>query len=573
MILNRKKLKIMKRRINIIYVISLTAILSIAGCSEDILEKPTPPGQQTDVTYYKTATGLSYFLNQCYQSLGNYIMTNYTQSLVTIGSLASDDAWAGGENYSDGPDRHNISDYRIFADNSIVIMFWKHLYQCIRYCNIVIDNSSFTEENDPNNIETIRDYVAQAKTLRAYCYFTLVRSFGGVPLSLRGSSLDILPRSSAREVYDQVITDLDEAISSGYLIRHDELSTELKGRITNGAAKALKAKVYLYLAAFEPAKAQEHYSTAYNMAKEVINSGEFSLIPDYSQLWGYDDLFGTESIFEIGYPHPDDNLGTHHWWATWLRPRYIYAVGTRDKIGIEGNAGWGFNTPTQDFVDAFEEGDPRLHWTVWFQGDTTKGLSTDGLYHEICFANSETGYYYRKTTPEEFYAKMDAAMGFKIYRYADLLLVGAEAANEIGNTGDALTWINKVRERARNTPAPFGYESEKIEGVPADVTITDKAQLRDIIRHERRVEMGCEGQRAFDLKRYHGMHGYNMKEIIEKAYLVQGPDYLITNNDPKSGQPRETREIDIDLSKHLLLPIPKSEIEATNGVLDQNPGY
>jgi starch-binding outer membrane protein, SusD/RagB family len=554
-------------------------LLSLTNCSEEILEKPSPPGLETDVTYYQSTDGIKYYLNQVYHSLGEYIMTSHLRSYVSIGSITSDDAWAGGENYGDSPRNHDLNEFRIQSDNREILRYWTHLYQSVRYCNIVIDYASMAIENNPGDEAIINNYKAQAYTIRAYDYFCLVRAFGGVPLVL-SSSIEVVPRNTVSEVYNQVLKDLDVAINSGDLIRADEMPAEDKGRLGIGAAKAILAKVHMFMAAVEPNKASDHFSKAYENAREVINSAEFALVKDYSQLWGYNTQFNSESIFEIGFPHPEDNLGTHHWYSTWQRPRYNYKIGTREKNGNDNNTGWGFNTPTQDFVNAFEEGDPRLHWTVWFPGDSTRGLTSDGLLHEICFAHSQSGYYYRKTTSEEFYANMDASVSKKLYRYADLLLLGAEAANEIGQTADALDWLNMVRERARNTVAAPYHENDKIEGIPADVTTNDQAELRNIIRHERRVELGCEGERFFDLIRWHGTHGYDVEEIIKKAGQVVGPDYLVTYEDQEdgilhhySGQKRSPKEILIELPKHLLLPIPKSEIEATNGILSQNEGY
>jgi len=154
-------------------------------------------------------------------------------------------------------------------------------------------------------------------------------------------------------------------------------------------------------------------------------------------------------------------------------------------------------------------------------------------------------------------------------------LRGAEAANETGNTADALTWLNMVRERARNTVAAKNHEADKVAGIPANVTTTNQDDLRDIIRHERRVELGCEGERYFDLARWHGTHGYDLEEIIENAYLIAGPDYELTTNAQASASetPRNGLNIDVVIPKHLVAPIPQNEVDLTNGVVEQNQDY
>lgn len=554
-------------------LIVLTTTIVFSGCSEDFLDKPIPPGQQTDATLYKTADGLNYLLNLGFMGLSEYFDTDahFPICHLTLGSIRSDDAGSG-KGVVLYWEAFDINNFLLFEDNLFVYGLYKSHYLSIRYCNAVINNADFALENPGEDKERVRNLVAQAKTLRAFNYFSLARAFGDVVLIL-DESITKRPRDPVIEAYNQTVNDLKETIASGALKRRDELSSEQLGQITIGAARAILAKTYMYMAAEEPENAEEYYRSAYNEAKIVIESGEYQLYSNYGDLWQFDSQFGPESIFEIGYPEPGENFLQHHWWASWMRPLYIYKPGTRQRMGTDSYRGWGHNTPTQDFVNAFEEGDPRLHWSVWFPGDSTAGLTEGEELHEICFVASETGYYFRKTTPEEFIPSVKSFLGFKIYRYADLLLIGAEAGNETGETADALAWLEMVRNRARTTPAPFGHESDKIEGVPAEVTTANQAELREIIRHERRVELGSEGDRFYDLKRWHGTHGYDLREIIEAANMVPGPDYLVTENENLSGQPRQPENVNIDLPKHLLLPIPKAEMLINSGVIKQNEGY
>jgi hypothetical protein len=560
----------------------IASLIGFWGCDDDFLEIPIPPGQQTDVQQYQSATGLEHILNQAYAAYGEYFSMHFPMGYYTLGSIRSDDAWAGGE-YNDVTDRHNINEFRIFADNSLLPEVWNQCYLSIRYCNIVIDNAFFALENDPTNdeVDHVNSLIAQAHVLRGWGYFMLGRTFGDVPLLLKAGVIEVKPRDPILDVYKQAIKDFQTAIESGHLTKITEsIPSSEKGRMNEGAAYAFMAKTYMYMASVDRDNEMEHFQSAYNAAKTLINSGFYGLLSDYSELWKLENKFTKESIYEVGYPPAGLSRLHHHWYATWLRPRYIYkldtlGLGTREYQAIDGNHGWGFNTPTQDFVDAFAKGDPRLHWTVWFQGDSTTGLSKDGLPHEINFFSSRSGYYYRKTTKDEHFETTKSFMNFKVYRYADLLLIGAEAANEIGESEDALKWLNMIRERARNTVAAKGYEDEKIEGVPLDVTISDKNALRDTIRYERRVELGCEGERFFDLARWHGTHGYDLEQIIENAYKKAGPDYNLTTNAPAAASeaPREPLPVDVQLPKHLLAPIPQNEVELTNGVVKQNPGY
>jgi len=570
--------KILNTRIKRIILFSIIALLiPFGGCDKDFLEIPIPPGQKTDVQQYQEPSGLEYLLNIAYSAYGEYFSMHFPMGYITLGSIRSDDAWAGGEINQVG-DRVDVSEFRLFADNSLPSEIWNQCYLSIRYCNIVIDNAHFALENDPtpDEINAINGFIAQSHVLRGWGYFMLARTFGDVPLLLNSGLIEVKPKDPVLDVYKQAIADFQTAMESGHLTGIDEsIPSEEKGRVNDGTAYALMAKTYMYMASADRENEMSYFQSAYSAAKTLISSNFYQLVPDYSDLWSLENKFSSESILEIGFPPAGATKTHHHWWASWCRPRYIYTLGTRNFQPIDANRGWGFNCPTQDFVNSFENGDPRLHWTVWFQGDSTTGLSSDGLPHEICFFASTTGYYYRKTTIDQWYNTLKVYLNFQVYRYADLLLIGAEAANETGNTADALTWLNMVRERARNTVAAKNHEADKVAGIPANVTTTNQDDLRDIIRHERRVELGCEGERYFDLARWHGTHGYDLEEIIENAYLIAGPDYELTTNAQASASetPRNGLNIDVVIPKHLVAPIPQNEVDLTNGVVEQNQDY
>ncbi len=570
-----KNLKNDVMKLNIYKIILLALVFGICSCSKDILEKPVQPGSLSDVALYRTVNGHEHLLNTAIMSLGEYFdnSRHFPMAYLTLGSIRSDDAWSG-IGVVDDWFAFDVNENDIFAENMYVEAMYKSHYLSLRYCNLIINNAHYAIEENPGeeSIERIDNLVAQAKALRAFNYLYLTRAYGDLVIILN-SSIVKKPRSSSEEVYEQVFKDLDEAISSGALKKRTELPNSELGQITLGAARAFLTKAYMHYAAEDPENAMDHFTNAYNTAKALIESGEYDLLPTYDQLWQYDSKFREESIFEIGYPEPDENYLQHHWWASWMRPLYIYKKGTREFVGTDSYRGWGHNTPSQDFVNSFETGDPRLHWSVWFQGDSTAGLSEGDDLREICFVASESGYYFRKTTPEKYYPTLKSFLGFKLIRYADILLLGAEAANEIGQTADALSWLELVRARARNTSAARNHEDDVIDGVPVEITTGNQAELRNIIRQERRIELGGEGERFYDLKRWHGTHGYDIKKIIEDAAKVVGPDYLITTNSDLSGKPREPKSVIMDLPKDLLLPIPQDEININNGIIKQNQGF
>jgi len=560
---------------NIIKLVILLFVVGFSSCSEEILEKPLPPGKLSDVALYSTLDGQQHLLNTAIMSLCEFFdnTRHFPEAHLSLGSIRSDDAWSG-TGVVDNWFAYDVNENEILSDNWYVSALYRSHYLSIRYCNLIVNNVHYATEANPDkeSVAKIENLVAQAKSLRAYNYLCLARSFGDVVLILEDDVVK-RPRDPVADVYTQIFKDLNDAISSNSLKKRSEQANEEIGQITLGAAYAFLTKTYMEYAAIDPGNANDYFTEAYNNAKALIGLNDYNLYSTYDQLWQFDSQFGMESIFEIGYPEPGVDYIQHHWWADWMRPLYIFKPGTWEYVGTDNYRGWGHNTPSQDFVNSFETGDPRLHWSVWFQGDSTAGLTNGDDLRRICFIASESGYYFRKTTPEKFYPTVKSFLGFKLVRYADMLLLGAEAANEIGETSDALAWLELVRARARNTPAPFDHESDVIAGMPGVVTTTNQAELRDIIRHERRVELGGEGERFYDLKRWDGTHGYDIRKILEDAGKIAGPDYENVTGFDNSGTAREPRTILFDYPDDLLLPIPQREIDINNGVIEQNNGF
>jgi hypothetical protein len=359
-------------------------------------------------------------------------------------------------------------------------------------------------------------YIAEAKFIRAYTYFNLVRIFGPVPKITVIFHELILPQSSVEEIYnDIIIPDLLAGIE--ILPEKSEYSGDDVGRITKGAANALLAKVYMHLNDFVNA---EIY------ALEVISSTEYWLDPSFENVFSNTNSHGSGSIFELGALPFNKTLGGNQY-------------GNTQGVRGEPNWGWGFGRPSWDLINSFEPGDPRLQATVIFLGDTIGGTlivgnsgTSDTLYNDE-----------REITEIECYSRkvqMDGAIttednfGYnrRIIRYADILLMAAEALNENGKPDDALIYLNLVRERARNGN----------EGILPDITVTEKSQLRNIIWKERRSELACEDERFFDLQRQGRMF-----EVLGKYGFIEG--------------------------KHEILPIPQQEIDISEGKMQQNPAW
>jgi starch-binding outer membrane protein, SusD/RagB family len=548
------------------------SLVFVFACTEEFIDKPIQPGTESDASFRKTADGLQYTLNASYSVLSGNYWYQYHLNRLVLGNYRSDDAQAGGEDENDGIADYAVSDFNIFSTNSIFQEFWRTCYIGVHYANAVIEFAPAALENaSVADAARINRYVAEAKTLRGFFYFELVKEYGDLPLVLDATSQSLRPRTNRLAIYDQIEKDLLEAAE--VLPAANTIAAAEKGRMSSGSALAILAKAYIFRASLE--QPEKYFNLSYETAKKVISSGQFALMPTYDALWKQSGDFSSEAIVEGGQP-AEDGKGDIGYPGVFTGPRYYYNLVNGQLVKGSASAyGWGKNTPTQDFVDAFEKGDPRLNWTVYMQGDSANSGSSKPSekfkMRLICFDHSATGYYLRKLDPNGYPYNGQNHLNLKYYRYADLILIGAEAANEVGKTGDALAWLELVRARARKTRAARNHENDVIPGVPVQITAGSQDELRTIIRNERRVELGLEDHRFYDLVRWDGTGGFNWKLAIEQAQRKVGPNYQIDSDD-KSGQPRKPHVVIVE-SKHKLGPIPDVEIRTSGNTLSQNEGY
>jgi hypothetical protein len=265
---------------------------------------------------------------------------------------------------------------------------------------------------------------------------------------------------------------------------------------------------------------RQNWAGALGLLKQVIDSKQYSLMGDYGKVFTEDGENKEESILEVQcYTGPN---GTDNYWS-W----YAVAQGVRGSDAWD--LGWGWNTPTQSLVDAYEAGDPRKNATILFSGQA------DGSYGGVlpAYPSIPRKYWNKKVyTNPSVRAYTGERQGWwvnqRLLRYADVLLMAAEAANELGgatNEAFAADCIKQIRQRVGLSPIAF----------------VDKAQMRTAIQNERRVEMGMENDRFFDLVRWN------------LASSVLGPQGY-TN-------------------KHRYYPLPQPAIDRSNGVLKQNPDW
>jgi hypothetical protein len=356
-------------------------------------------------------------------------------------------------------------------------------------------------------------YLGEAHFLRALYYFDLVRAWGGVPLVTELIPSLQLNRSTPEKVYELIESDLLFAIE--HLPEKTAYPSDQLGRASRGAANALMAKVALF---------QQDYINAEKYALEVINSNVYGLEPVFTDANGVAGEHGMESVFEIGAAGQEAPPGN----------QYANVQGVRGTP----NRGWGFNRPTPNLRSTFEEGDPRLKGTIIDLGDVIDGITIigDGPTPDVTTDEDgniiEVEAYNRKVWTPGNDVPSQFGHNRRLIRYADVLLMAAEALNENNKPGQALVYINKVRLRA----------SQGDDSILPDVTTTDKDELRSVILLERRRELAMEGHRFWDLVR------------TGRAAQVLGPLGFVAG-------------------KHELLPIPQNEIDLSQGALTQNPNW
>jgi starch-binding outer membrane protein, SusD/RagB family len=495
-------------------------MLFTAACSEDFLDQK-PAGWFIENDYYQNVQELGSGLTACY----SFMMVYFEPAHWGIGDIGSDDAEKGSI-AGDQPAFTDISFSRQTSDNSWVKEYWTRLYFIIARCNTVIDKSvNVVGDNDAVEI-----LVDQARFLRALSYYHLVTIFGDVPLADRFLQPDELniERSPAGNIWSFIESDLMEACD---LPSKSEWSQS--GRVTRGAVWSLLGKVYL---------TQKKYTLANNAFSKVLGSNEYQLMPDFGMIFRHEGENCPESIFEIQHKNTIEPGGI------WSGPA---------RIPREPPAGgWGFDCPTADLLNEFEKGDPRIIYTFLFKGDKFPGQEGYSIY-TATNSFSPTGFHARKAwIPWSERVNLPTGawdINYRYMRYSEILLLYAESLNEVNKPDSALLLLNSVRARARNTSAKdpqrisCAYDLSFSGDLLPDITTTEQTELRQAIWHEQRVELATEGHRRFTLLRTG-----RFKERMEASKGNKGC---------------------IVESHELLFPIPNSEVEISDGLLTQNPGY
>ncbi|MGB5983117.1 MAG: RagB/SusD family nutrient uptake outer membrane protein [Nonlabens sp.] len=479
------------------YISFFAVILLLSACSEDYIEVESEDPNSEN------------FLNsqENFESalIGAYDLLQSSYLNVMIGDIASNNTLAGGESATDVIGLQQIDDMTHGPVNEQLNDVWDRMFAGVNRANFIL------EFRDNANFEDSPRVLGEATFLRAYYYFELVKFFGDVPLSvdqrlLFGDQFEV-DRTPASEVYAQIEQDLLFAIDNL------EYSTPDVGRATKGSAQGLLGKVYLF---------QEKYNDAAMVLDDLINSGQYSLVSDYSTIFENDNENNSESVFEIQY---SDVEGAG--FGCLQCSEGNVAVGFNGIRGYNGSlfdTGFSFNVPTQETYDAFNANDLRRDVAIL---NIEEFAAANGATFDTGFEH--TGFYNRKYIARQGDlntgdANLTNPNNYRAIRLADVYLMAAEAYNS-GGLGDsqAQDYLNIVRNRA---------------GLP-DLNLTGTA-LEDAIFNERRLELVGEGHHFFDLVRT-GRAAAAIENFIP--------------------------------GRHELFPIPFEEIQQTGNRWEQNPNY
>lgn len=558
-------------------ILTLFGSLTFTSCEDFLTEEVR--GQQNLDTYFTTADECEAYITGCYQDItcGGWWNIN---TVWLLSEMCSDDAWMGNTTQSQS-DYISLAHYQgNGASNGPISNFWQYRYKGILRCNVAIDRISNAELEDK---ELQARLVAEARFLRGYFYFELARNFGGVPLITEfkmPEEIQGITRASLENTYKFIEEDLIAAAE--VLPKRSEYADADMGRATSGAALGLLGKVYLY---------QEKWTEARDVLQKLIpESGytgedaqttEYDLLPNFGDVWDKDFDNSVESLFEVQYEYH----------ATLAVGGSLSTVTGARSCGAALGDGWAWCQPTANLEAAYSEDDERREWTIIKTGCTEIKGETEENFTKILNDNKEISvyddcvekynlpanslvidpsghksgriirkYYLPLNDRPEVYNTDKSPLNHRILRYADVLLMYAEACNELSDDTHAQAALNRVRNRAGLSP----------------VSVTGN-ELRHAIRNERRLELAFEQNRLYDIRRWKDDNG----KLVIANLMGENGSFVKWNTDPAT---RDAMEWDnqgeasdkgksFREDRDLLFPIPLYEVTMSNGSIEQNPNW
>ena len=512
-------------------LITLPVVLSFIGCKKFLDRKPLTATLE-DLNQGKVEA----------QSLNLYVTLRTYAGFsllpwIDFHSIRDDDAEKG-SSASDGNEVvAEFDTYNYSKDDWAPNTYWNDHYTMINLANNELHDADSLKVSDAASLRN----VGEAHFFRAYAYFNLVRTYGDVPLLIQKilkPADGIKAKSPAADVYAQIDADLTIA-AANLPVNASSYGNGYTGRLTSGAANTLWAQTYLF---------RQNWSRVVGLCNQVIASGQYSLLPKFVDVWK-DGLSGAgknsaESIFEMqAYDGANAaNNGAVEFGSNFGTSQQVRQGGASNVW----NLGWGWNTPTQQLVDAWDNTDPRKASTILYSGQDDGGAATGGYGAVLpAFGTLDRKYWNKKLyigndpAMRSFtgYINNSGAAGWinhRILRYADVILMLAEASNEMGDGATAATNLELIRKRASGGLA-------QTRTILPYIPYTTQAAMRTAIKNERHWEFAMEGVRFFDLVRW------------GDAVSVLGP----------LGYTNKAR----------FYPIPQKAIDLSGGVLKQNPEW
>ncbi len=492
-------------------IIFLFIMLFSVGCEKYLEIKPTD--RINTQSFYQTEEDAVAAINAAYAPL--QYEGSFKRDLWIIGDIMSDDALVAGAGAGEGISTIRLEDFNIQPDNEHVLALWAAHYSGIYYSNVVLEKIP-----DMDIDEDLKQRIlGEAYFLRATYYFYLAFYYGDVPLySTVPDPNDLnVARTPVEKVWDQIISDYEKA---GELLPVQHTGDDL-GRALKGGAYGMLAKTHLIL---------KNWQQCIDACQKVQEIPNHFLLENYADLWNYmSSNNNAEVLFDVQHHYYEGGWnGTGNYISEFTAPRYRF---------IGDSRGWGLGVPTVNHVnETYEPGDTRKQANIISPGDSIWNENEGEWYVHKAEYSPFTGYNVKKYLFLEYNgtnaSMMFFPLNFHVLRLADVLLMHAEALNEIqGGSAEAHELVNQVRRRA------FQDEAYDLNGLGQD-------QLRQAIYKERRAELFFEGWRWIDLLRTN-----RASQALE--------DVGNTNFNP---------------DKHILLPIPQSEMDI-NPALTQNPGY
>ncbi len=483
-------------------IIFIASLFVLNACSDDYIDDTKIYAEDSEQYFNSEA--------DYYNALvGAYDPLQSTFINVLMGEIASNNTLCGGENATDTPGYQQIDDMIHTPVNGQLQNLWSWMFGGVNRAAYIIE---FQDKTDFAGKEV---YIGEARFLRAYYNFELVKWFGAIPIKADGrfklGDEKNIPRSPVAEVYQLIEQDLQFAIENLTYVAPQT------GRATKGSAQALLGKVYLF---------QEKFTKAAEVLENVIQNGGYVLESDYDKIFEFAGENGSGAVFEVQYT---DTEGAGFDCLQCSEGNVAVGFqGVRNYDGELFTSGFSFNVPTQEMVDQFEDGDARKDVAIL---DIVKWAATTGAEYGTGYEH--TGYFNRKYLPRKRGEDAEGDLNltnpnnYRAIRYADVLLMAAEAYNrkEVADDVKAKEYLNEVRARA------FGNTDNAVSAAGTALT--------DAIYHERRVELVGEGHHFFDLVR------------TGRGTMIPG----------------------FTANKNEVFPIPLEEIQFSQGNWGQNTGY